>query len=52
MKLAFDRDMIVSMDPDGNSRHQPTEAEYAAFKAWVLNTYGQGAWTRYITTQD
>lgn len=39
---------IMRRDPDGGSV-QPTEADYAAFERWAVNTYGQAAWDAYCT---
>lgn len=38
---------IGSRDPDGGSV-EPTDADYAAHKAWAVETYGASAWDRYI----
>lgn len=37
---------IQRADPDGGER-EPTEADYAAFEAWVIRTYGRAAWDHY-----
>lgn len=37
---------IQSADPDGQER-EPTQADYDAFRAWVIAAYGQQAWDDY-----
>jgi hypothetical protein len=37
---------IESRDPDGGSV-RPTEAHYAAHKAWAIEVYGEATWSRY-----
>lgn len=33
-------------DPDGKPT-EPTEEDYAAFEAWVIQTFGKAMWDRY-----
>lgn len=39
---------IMRRDPDGWETRQPTHRDYNAFTLWVVDTYGQGAWTDYM----
>lgn len=38
---------IESRDPDGGER-EPTDADYAAHKAWAVKAYGPEAWAVYV----
>lgn len=42
---------IRNADPDGQAT-EPTEKDYAQFKAWVIKTYGQAMWDRYNGNWD
>lgn len=37
---------IERRDPDGGER-EPTDADYAAHKAWAIATFGQSIWEAY-----
>jgi hypothetical protein len=37
---------IMRHDPDGKPT-EPTQADYNAFNAWILSTYGANAWQDY-----
>lgn len=37
---------IQREDPDGKET-EPTEADYASFKGWVLGRFGPDAWNTY-----
>lgn len=37
---------IMHRDPDGG-QHEPTEADYAAHRAWALEAYGPEVWAVY-----
>lgn len=39
---------ILEKDPDGQGYREPTEADYAAFDAWVVATYGKQALDEYM----
>lgn len=39
---------IMNADPDGGSI-EPTEAMYAAHKAWAIERFGIAAWNAYNT---
>lgn len=41
-------DYIMSRDPDGHTE-EPTEADYANFRNWVLGAYGSDVWNDYLT---
>ena len=43
----YDHDAIVAWDPDGSTRHAPTDQQRAAFQLYIVATYGPGAWERY-----
>lgn len=38
---------LLSRDPDGGER-EPTEADYAAFERYALDTYGVEVWRTYM----
>lgn len=42
---------IRAADPDGGTT-EPTEADYAAFKAWVLKNFGAEMLNRYYGNWD
>lgn len=42
-------DQISKADPDGGD-HEPTDADYAAFENWAVQTYGRETWDSYRGT--